>query len=110
MAEERISEIISFLLNCLKNDSVNVDRIILFGSNLNDTAKEESDLDIGIISGDFNNKDIFERSKLVFNAERITIKQFMVPLDIVMLTPKELSSEASLIASYLNNGKVIFSV
>lgn len=108
MAEERISEIISFLLMNLKNDSVNVDRIILFGSNLNATATEESDLDIGIISRDFNNKDIFERSKLIFKAERMTIKQFMVPLDIVMLTPKELSSEASLIASYLNNGKVIF--
>jgi len=108
MAEERLNEIISFFLIKLANDSVKVDRIVLFGSQLNDAATEESDLDIGIVSEDFANKNIFDRSKLVANAERMTIKQFLIPLDIVMLTPQELSNETTLIASYLKNGKVIF--
>jgi len=108
MAEERINEIINFLLSNLKNDFVKVDKIVLFGSHINNTATEESDLDIGIISEDFNDKNIFERGKLVSNAERMTIRKFMIPLDIVMLTPHELSNETTLIASYLKEGKVVF--
>jgi len=108
MAEERINEIINYLLECITSEFVKVDKIILFGSYSNNTCTDESDLDIGIISNDFNNKNIFERAKLISNAERMTIKKFMVPLDIVMLTPEELLNETSLIASYIKNGKLIF--
>ena len=61
MAEEKIKEIIDFLQGKLKSGSVKVNSIILFGSHLNNTATEESDLDIGIISEDFGGKNIFER-------------------------------------------------
>lgn len=108
MADERIKEIVNFLLRCLTNEFVKIDKIFLFGSYSVGAETEESDLDIGIISSDFINKNIFERAKLVSNAERQTIKEFKVPLDIVMLTPDELSNETTLIASYIKNGKMIF--
>jgi hypothetical protein len=46
---------------------------------------------------------------LTKEAEITTIKKFMIPLDIITLTPGEFENEASLIAQYAENGEVIYS-
>jgi len=64
---------------------INVDRFILFGSRANKTAKKESDIDLLIISKDFEGIKFFKRSPqlyLLWNA----------PFDIdICLTPYELT-------------------
>lgn len=108
MAKRTIKEVINFLGKCLRNKGLNISKIILFGSHARGIATEESDIDIVIVSKDFKGKDIFKRAELTKEAEIMTIKKFMISLDIVTLTPQEFKSGASLISDYAKNGKVLY--
>ena len=98
MAESAVVDVVKFLGERLAEGGLNVSKIILFGSQAEGRATEESDIDIAIVSEDFHGKDIFERAALTKEAEIMTIKRFIVPLDIITLTPGELGSRASFTA------------
>ena len=51
--------------------------------------KQHSDIDLIIISADFRNKDIFERSKMTMKPEIATLKKYKVSMDILNLSPEE---------------------
>ncbi len=89
MVKVKIAEAIKFFENCLKEKGLKVSKIILFGSHSTAKATIDSDVDILIISSDFQNKDIFERARLTKEAEIKTIKKFRVPLDIITLTDRQ---------------------
>jgi len=106
MARKTVLSVVRFLEKCLVDIGLNVDKIIVFGSQVKGTAREDSDIDIVIVSEDFRGKDIFERAKLTGKPEVLTIREFMVPLDIITMTPEELESGTSIVASYAREGKV----
>ena len=108
MVKDKIAQAIKFFENCLKEKGVNVSKIILFGSQSTGKANMESDVDILIISPDFQNKDIFERARLTKEAEIKTIKKFRVPLDVITLTSEEFESGQSLITEFARKGKVMY--
>jgi predicted nucleotidyltransferase len=108
MAQKRAKEVVRFLLNCLKENGLRISKIVIFGSQAKGTATEESDIDIVIISEDFKRKNIFKRAELTKEAEIQTIKKFMVPLDIITLTPEEYENRTSLMAEYAHEGKVVY--
>ncbi|SNQ60833.1 nucleotidyltransferase domain-containing protein [Candidatus Methanoperedens nitratireducens] len=108
MVKDKVAEAIKFFENCLKEKGVKVSKIILFGSQITGKATGESDVDIVIISPDFQNKDIFERARLTKEAEIKTIKKFRMPLDIITLTSEEFESGSSLITEFARKGKVIY--
>ena len=108
MAKNTVVEAIKFLEKCLKDKGLNISKIILFGSQAKGESTEESDIDILIVSNDFQDKDIFERATLTKDAEIMTIKKFMIPLDIITMTQEEFESETSLIAEYVKDGEVIY--
>lgn len=108
MATSEITEVIQFLGDCLKERGLDVSKIILFGSQMRGEAGDESDVDLVIVSKDFRTKDIFERVGAVRHAVAVTIKRFMVPLDVVGLTPEEFESESLLVARYTREGKVVY--
>ena len=108
MVKDKIAEAIKFFENCLKEKGLNVSKIILFGSHSTGKATIDSDVDILIISPDFQNKDIFERARLTKEAEINTIKKFRVPLDIITLTSEEFESNKSIVAEYARQGKVMY--
>ncbi|MGB9700218.1 MAG: nucleotidyltransferase domain-containing protein [Thermodesulfobacteriota bacterium] len=108
MAKRSIKEVINFMAQCLKDKGLNVSKIIVFGSHAYRKATDESDIDILIVSRDFKGKNIFERAQLTKEAEIMTIKKFMVALDIITMTPEELETGTSLIADYAKNGKVVY--
>lgn len=108
MAEKTIVEAVKFLEKCLREKGLNISKMILFGSQAKGESTEESDIDVLIISNDFRGKDIFERATLTKYAEITTIKKFMIPLDIITMTPEELESETSLIADFVKEGEVIY--
>jgi predicted nucleotidyltransferase len=89
MDKATISEIVKFLKESLIHYGINVDSIALFGSALSGEMHEDSDIDLIIISTDFRDKDIFERSKLTMIPEISTFKKFKVPMDILNLSPEE---------------------
>ncbi len=107
MDQETVLKAIQHLGLRLKESGLTVSRIILFGSHAHETATEESDIDIAIISDDFEGKTIFERALMTKDAEIDTMRRFVVPLDIITLTNRELASETSPIAGYAQQGRVI---
>jgi predicted nucleotidyltransferase len=108
MAEEKLLEVIDFFKNQLIYEGINISKIILFGSQAAGTASEDSDIDLVVVSEDFANKNIFEKIKLLNKADAKTIKKFMVPIDVILMSPKELENEYSIIAGYAKQGKVVY--
>ena len=109
MDKNTVLEAIIFMESTLRADGLNVDKMILFGSYARATATRESDIDVAIISEDFEDKDIFERIEMTKNAEVQTIRKYMIPLDVITLSSGELQSESSLIAAYAKQGEVVSS-
>ncbi len=89
MDKATINEIIQFLKKLLIDNGLSVDSIALFGSALSGQMHEDSDIDLIIISSDFINKDIFERSQMTMKPEIETLKKYKVSMDILNLSPEE---------------------
>ncbi|MBI5970941.1 MAG: nucleotidyltransferase domain-containing protein [Deltaproteobacteria bacterium] len=107
MPKSKVREAVRFFQKCLDETGIHVSRLILFGSQAKGAAKGDSDIDLLIVAEDFRAKDIFQRAQLTKDAEIKTIKKFLIPLDIITLTPEEFESETSLIAAYAKSGKVL---
>jgi uncharacterized protein len=107
MAKSKTLAAVKFFEKQLKAQKVNVTKIILFGSQARGNASAGSDVDIVLISKDFRNKGIFKRLALIKEAEIATIKKYMIPLDVVMMTPDEFASGTSLVSEYAKEGKVL---
>ena len=107
MAEKQIVKIVNYLADEIRNNGIAISKIILFGSQAKGRASSESDIDVAIVSEDFRDKDIFQRTKLIKDAGAKTIRRFVVPVDLVLLTPEELNSASSLVAGYVRTGEVL---
>ena len=93
MAKKKIERIIEHLKDLLGKKGLEIDKIILFGSYAKGNYREDSDVDIVIISKDFSGKDIFERAKILGDTEWLLMDKFLVPLDIVTMSPEDLKKE-----------------
>jgi predicted nucleotidyltransferase len=91
MDQTTINEIVKFLKESMIQSGIRIDSIALFGSALSGEMHEDSDIDLIVISADFRDKDIFERSKLTMDPEIRTLKKFKVPMDILNMSPEEYS-------------------
>lgn len=107
MAESTAVAAVKFLEEKLREKKIRITKIILFGSHARGNASPESDLDIVLISKDFRKKDMFKRLALIKDAEIATIRKYMIPLDVIMMTPEEFEGGTSLVAEYAKKGKVI---
>ena len=108
MSKTKVRKIIRFLHDNLNKQNLKISKIALFGSQAKGNVTEESDIDIVIVSKEFRGKTIFERVALIKESEVLTIRKFMVPLDIIAMTPEEFEGESSLIAAYAKEGEIIF--
>lgn len=89
MDKATVEEIVAYLKQSLINYGINVDSIALFGSALKETMDKDSDIDLIIISSDFKDLDLFERSRLTMKPETETMRKYRVPMDIINLSPEE---------------------
>ncbi|KPL15635.1 MAG: hypothetical protein AMS26_07075 [Bacteroides sp. SM23_62] len=89
MDQTTINQIIHHLKESLINSGIKVDSIALFGSALTGEMHDDSDIDIIVVSADFNGKDIFERAKLTMFPEIMTFRKFKLPMDILNMSPEE---------------------
>lgn len=108
MVEGKIREIIAFFAGQLHRRGLRISKIILFGSQAEGSAMPDSDIDIAVVSEDFRDKNIMERAELLNGADAVTIRKFMVPLDVVMMSPEDYAKESSIIAAYVRQGQVMF--
>ena len=105
MSQKKIRESISFIKQFLKKRHIKVTKIILFGSYAHGHPTKDSDVDIAIVSEDFNKKDIFERSRSVRGLGWELVSKFQAPFDIAMISLREWKDSSSLIVSFVKQGK-----
>jgi uncharacterized protein len=108
MVKKSTLKAVAYMKDRLQQTGLDVQKIIVFGSQANGKYNAGSDIDIIVISNDFKNKDIFKRARLTKDAEIMTIRKFMIPLDIVTMTPEELADDKSLLSDYARTGEVIY--
>jgi predicted nucleotidyltransferase len=91
----------------LENTGMHISSVHLFGSCANDTASEESDIDIAIISSDFRGIMFSKRFHLLGSALIRITQKYQVPIDIIPLTPEEFEQEKSLRMDFIRQGREI---
>lgn len=87
-------EILKYILN---QRGINIDKIAIFGSYAKGKQKKGSDIDIIIVSKDFEDKDIFERISTVRGLHGELVKKINMPADIMYYSPAEWKKGSSLI-------------
>ncbi len=97
MAEQAIVNADRLLRRLFINRGISVDKIVFFGSYVEGTAQEESDLDIIVVAESFEGKDIFERIELAAGIHRRLVKQLAFPVDLLYYAPSEWKAGNSLI-------------
>jgi uncharacterized protein len=89
MDKTTVIAIINFLKTELQEKGVKLRGIALFGSQLTESSNSGSDIDLIIVSDNFQNKNIFERSDITMDTEIKALKKFHLPMDILKMTNKE---------------------
>jgi predicted nucleotidyltransferase len=82
---------------------------VLFGSYYKGKPHKDSDIDIAVVSNDFKYRSISHRGRLTYDAEVAVIRKFDIPIDLIKLTVDEYENETRMIASYIKEGKVVYS-
>jgi predicted nucleotidyltransferase len=107
MVDAKILEAVNFFTAVVRQNGIHIHDIVLFGSSARGSASPRSDIDIAIVSNDFNGKDIFERALLTKDAEIQTVRKFKIALDVLTLTLEEYRDPASLIAGTIRKGIIV---
>jgi predicted nucleotidyltransferase len=92
MDQTTINIIIQFLESCLIEEGLHNISIAVFGSALTNTMGTDSDIDLIVISPDFEGQNIQARGKMTMVSELKTLRKFMIPMDVLNLTPDEYHS------------------
>ena len=104
MDKKRVYEIISAFRKAIESTGIKTDKLILFGSYSKGQSREDSDIDIVVISRDFNNKSYWERIDILSNA----IYEIFEPIEATAFTPEEWQRQESLIIDFAKNGEVVY--
>jgi predicted nucleotidyltransferase len=90
MAATFFVEIEQFLRELCGDRAIPVDSLRFFGSRTQGSArKDESDVDLVLVSPAFEGKDIFQRTAMTKGMHRSLVKRFKVPFDIVYCSSGE---------------------
>ncbi|MBI1937749.1 MAG: nucleotidyltransferase domain-containing protein [Ignavibacteriales bacterium] len=109
MDKRKADDIVNCVTRKLIDGGMNVYKVVLFGSYYKGTPHKDSDIDIAVVSDDFKGKDIWERGPMTYDAEVAVIREFDIPVDLIKLTVDEYENETRMIASYVKEGKVVYS-
>ena len=101
-AGSQIKEIVAEYTQTLKTLGVNVERVILYGSYALGNERKDSDIDLVIISKDFQKMNLRERLEIL----GIAAVRIMEPIEAKGYTPEEIqmAQEASCLKEVLEIG------
>jgi len=104
MDKNAVLEIISAFRDILESKGIKADKLILFGSYATGHYRQDSDIDIVVISRDFENKTYWQRIDILSEA----IYDIFEPIEATAFTPREWQSRESFIADFAQKGEVIY--
>ncbi len=100
MDQDAVLKTVRQFKKALESINIRVEELILFGSHAVGTAREDSDIDVVVISSSFSDKSYWERIDILAEA----IYEVFAPIEASALTPEEWKTEKSLIVDYAKNG------
>jgi predicted nucleotidyltransferase len=89
----------------LEQRGVRASKIVLFGSFARGNWREDSDIDIAIISPDFEGKDLWQRVKILADE----VYELWEPVEAVAFSPAEWERGSSLVAQFAKQGELVYS-
>lgn len=103
MGQDAVLKTVRQFKKDLESLNIRVERLILYGSHAVGTAREDSDIDVVVISPSFSDKSYWERIDILTDA----IYKVFAPIEASAFTPEEWKNENSLIVDYAKNGITI---
>ncbi|MEA2039619.1 MAG: nucleotidyltransferase domain-containing protein [Thermodesulfobacteriota bacterium] len=100
MGQDAVLKTIRQFKKALESINIRVDQLILFGSHAVGTAREDSDIDVVVISPSFSGKSYWERIDILSEA----IYKVFAPIEASAFTPEEWKTGKSLIVDYAKDG------
>ena len=92
----------------LEQRGIAVDKIVIFGSYAKKSEKEDSDIDLIIVSKGFRNKSVFERIESVTGVGRTLVKTFKKPFDLMFYSDLEWDDSQSIVVNAAREeGKIL---
>ena len=104
MDKNAVLKIIHRFKKAVESRDVTIKQIILFGSFKDGTFREDSDIDLVVISDDFDGMDYWQRIDILSEA----IYEVFEPIEAVAITPYEWNRRESLVVDYARNGEVVY--
>lgn len=104
MDKKTVLDILSRFREALTKHGAAPSRLVLYGSHANGTPHEGSDIDVVVISPDFEGKGYWDRLEIVSEA----ICDLFEPIEAIAMTPAEWDEGESPIASFAREGEVVY--
>jgi len=108
MAKRKYIKAIRTLRNLIKQRGLDINRIIVFGSYARGEEKKGSNIDIIIVSRDFEGKGIFERVEITSGLHRELVEKTMMPADIMYYSTAEWDEGNSLIINQAKAEGIVY--
>lgn len=103
MDQKAVKKTLIHFKTVLESLGIRVDRLILYGSYAIGTEREDSDIDVVVISENFINRTYWERIDILTEA----IYQVRAPIEVSAFTCEEWVAEQSLIVDFARNGILV---
>ena len=103
MDKKAVLTIISDFAKALEFQNIKPKQIILFGSYASGQQQEDSDIDLVVISDDFEGKDYWQRIDILSAA----IYKVFKPIEAIAITPEEWQNSNSPIIDRARKGEVV---
>jgi predicted nucleotidyltransferase len=107
MAEAKVREAAELIKNILEDRNITVDRIVIFGSCARGNYAASSDVDIAIISRDFDEKDVFQKAEMLKGLKWTLVEKFELAFDIVPVSLKQWQESSSLVVDFIKEGQTL---
>lgn len=104
MDKKTVLDVVGKFKKAMESQGIQVKKLILFGSYTTGTYKEGSDIDLIVVSKDFEGKDYWKRIDILSQA----IYEVFEPIEALAMTPDEWEKGDSFIAEYSKNGEVVY--
>jgi len=91
------TQIVKILTKMFQQRGISLDKIVIFGSLARGMEREDSDIDIIIVSKDFRKKSIFERVELITGIGRELVRRTKKPYDMLFISDQEWEKGNSLV-------------
>lgn len=109
MSEKLIIKVRDILQNLCQQRGINISKIILYGSYAKKIQREDSDIDIIVISKNFRNKSIFEKVEITAGIDRELVRRTQKPFDILYYSDIEwVNSNSLIIDEAKKNSKILY--